>query len=468
MADELAQLLSSDRVLTGPAAERGYDCDAYTVDRSRPAAVVLPETTEEVAEIVRWCNRTRTPFTARGAGTGLSGGALPAMGGVVISTKRMTKILRVQPEDRILTAQAGATNKSLSDAVLSYGLHFAPDPSSATVSTLGGNIAENSGGPHTLKYGVTAGHVRAVRMVDPVGEIIELGGEIAGGPSLDFLGLIVGGEGTLGVVTEATVNLAALPSLVSTALVAFGDVRDATETVAAIIADGVIPAALELIDSGILRAITAAFGMVFPPGSEALLLVECDGRLAIEEMERVRAICVEHASFDFRQAADAKEREELWRARKKGIGAMGRLAPTIVTHDGVIPRSKLPEMLETVYAVAKQYDLGVANIFHAGDGNLHPCFYFDDRVPGVIDRVVAAGETIIRRCIELGGSVSGEHGIGVEKLDMMSLMFAPDDLQLQADAKAIFNSGDLCNPCKVLPNQKSCVEHSKRWRGVAW
>ncbi|MHB8636616.1 MAG: FAD-binding oxidoreductase [Fimbriimonadaceae bacterium] len=468
MVEELSRLLSPERVLSGAAAERGYDCDAYTVDRSRPAAVVLPDNTDEVAAVIRWCNCTRTPFTARGAGTGLSGGALPAMGGVVISTKRMTRILHFEPENRTLTAQAGATNKSLSDAVASHGLHFAPDPSSATVSTLGGNIAENSGGPHTLKYGVTAGHVRSVRMVDPTGEILDLGRSVAGAPDLDFLGLIVGGEGTLGVVTEATVNLAPLPSLVTTALVAFGDVRHACETVAAIIADGVIPAALELIDKGILRAITAAFGMVFPPGSEALLLVECDGPFASEEMLRVRTLCAEHASFDFRQAANEKERQELWRARKKGIGAMGRLAPTIVTHDGVIPRSKLPEMLETVYAVAKQYDLGVANIFHAGDGNLHPCFYFDDRVPGVVDRVVAAGEAIIRRCIELGGSVSGEHGIGVEKLDMMALMFGPEDLQLQADAKAIFNSGDLCNPCKVLPNQKSCVEHSRRWRGAAW
>ncbi|HLK14478.1 MAG TPA: FAD-binding protein, partial [Fimbriimonadaceae bacterium] len=293
MVEELTAILGAGRVLTGVAAERGYDCDAYTVDRSRPAAVVLPETTDEVAAVVRWCNRTRTPFTARGAGTGLSGGALPALGGVVISTKRMTRILNVELENRCLTAQAGATNKSLSDAVEQYGLHFAPDPSSATVSTLGGNIAENSGGPHTLKYGVTAGHIRSVRMVDPSGEILELGSAVPGAPGLDFLGLVVGGEGTLGVVTEATVNLAPLPTLVATSLVAFGSVQAATKTVAAIIADGVIPAALELIDKGILTAITAAFGMTFPPGSEALLLVECDGPDANEEMERAKTLCAE-------------------------------------------------------------------------------------------------------------------------------------------------------------------------------
>ncbi len=461
-------MLSTDRVLSGAAAQRGYDCDAYTVDRNRPTAVVLPETTEEVAAIVKWCNKTRTPFTPRGAGTGLSGGALPALGGLIVSTKRMTRILRTEPEHRTLTAQTGATNKSLSDAVASYGLHFAPDPSSGMVSTLGGNIAENSGGPHTLKYGVTVGHILAVRMVDPFGEIMDIGSPVAGAPGLDFVGLIVGGEGTLGIVTEATVKLVPTPTLVSTALIAFSDVRNATKTVAAIIAEGIIPAALELIDRGILLAIKAAFGLSYPPETDALLLVECDGANADHEMTQVKAICDTHHSLDFQLAANEKERKELWRVRKQGIGAMGRLAPTIVTHDGVIPRSKLPEMLETVYAVAKQYDLGVANIFHAGDGNLHPCFYFDDRIPGVVERVVEAGETIIRRCIELGGSISGEHGIGVEKLDLMALMFGPEDLRLQVDSKLIFNPDELCNPCKVIPNQKSCVEHVKRWRGVAW
>lgn len=468
MVNDLAHLLSAERVLHGEAAERGYDCDAYTVDRNRPSCVVLPESTKEVLDVVRWCNRTSTPFTARGAGTGLSGGALAAMGGVIISTKRMTRILKVEVENRTLTAQSGATNKSLSDAVIHHGLHFAPDPSSATVSTLGGNIAENSGGPHTLKYGVTAGHIRVLTLVDPTGEVLELGCASPGSPGLDFHGLVIGGEGTLGIVTEATVNLAPLPESVATALVAFRQVRHATETVSAIIAAGVIPAALELIDKGILSAITAAFGMQFPPDAEAMMLVECDGPAADDEMHQVATICSEHGSFEFRQAQNEQERQELWRARKKGIGAMGRRAPSIVTHDGVIPRSKLPEMLETVYAVAKQYDIGVANIFHAGDGNLHPCFYFDDRIPGTVDRVVAAGEAIIRRCIELGGSVSGEHGIGVEKMDLMSLMYSPADLQLQADAKAIFNAGSLCNPCKVLPNQKGCVEHMRRWRGLAW
>jgi glycolate oxidase len=475
MVRELQRLLGSDAVLSGPAAERGYDCDAYTVDRSKPSAVVLPRSTEEVASVVRWCVANSVPFTARGAGTGLSGGALPALGGVVISTKKLNRILEIDVENQCLLAQAGAVNRRLSDVVRSYGLHFAPDPSSQTVSTLGGNIAENAGGPHTLKYGVTVQHILGVTMVDPLGEIVKLGGRVAGAPGYDFVGLVVGGEGTLGIVTEAWVRLVPIPKAVMTALVSFPTVRQATQSVADIIATGTIPAALELMDKGILNAVSQAFSIRYAEGTEALLLIECDSDQESNAMARVeaeiaevRAVCERNNALEIRIAADDAERAQLWTARKKGVGAMGRIAPSIVTHDGVIPRSKLPEMLDFVYQVAKDLNVGVANLFHAGDGNLHPCFYFDDRDPSQVHAVVEAGERIIRRCIELGGSVTGEHGIGVEKLDMMPLMFSEEDLLLQADAKKIFNDGDLCNPCKVLPSQKSCVEHSKRWRGTAW
>ena len=467
----LVDLLGAEHVLLGAAAERGYDCDAYTVDRSKPAAVVLPASTEEVAQVVRWCVMRQMPFTARGAGTGLSGGALPACGGVVISTKRLNRILEIDIPNRIMRAQTGIANKKLSDAVRADGLHFAPDPSSQTVATLGGNIAENAGGPHTLKYGVTSGHVLGLTMVDPLGEVIQLGGRVAGMPGYDLCGLVVGGEGTLGVVTEAWIRLTENPTVVMTALAAFSSVSAATESVAAIIATGTIPAALEMMDRGILRAINAAFGINYPEGTEALLLVECDGQDAATvaaEMAKVQAVFSQHQALDVRIAADEAERQKLWVARKKGVGAMGRLAPTIVTHDGVIPRSKLPEVLNYVYAVAAEAEVGVANIFHAGDGNLHPCFYFDDRDLNQVRAVVDAGEKIMRRCISLGGSVSGEHGIGVEKIDLMSLMFSEADLEFQAKAKRIFNQGTLCNPCKVLPNQKSCVEHQRRWRGIAW
>ena len=467
---ELSAFLSSEQIITDSAARKAYDCDAYTVDKSPPEAVLLPESTEQVRQIVSWCNSHAIPYTPRGAGTGLSGGALAALGGVVISTKRLNRILEIDIENRCLKAQAGIANKRISDAVAEHGLHFAPDPSSQSVSTLGGNVAENSGGPHTLKYGVTVQHVLGVTLVTPSAEVVELGGRVAGGPGYDLLGLIVGGEGTLGIVTEAWVKLTPLPASVETALASFGSTSDATETVASIISAGVIPAALEIMDHGILKALKAAFGLDYHPDSQALLLVECDGsRDAVQnEMEVVREICSAHNALELRIAQNEAERLELWRARKKGIGAMGRLAPTIVTHDGVIPRSKLPEMLEMVYETAEKYGLGVANLFHAGDGNLHPCFYFDDREPGAVDRAVAAGEELMKRCIELGGSITGEHGVGVEKQDLMSLMFSPENLRLQALVKSAFNESALCNPCKVLPNQKSCVEHKMRWRGSAW
>jgi glycolate oxidase len=475
--EELSNIVGTANLLLGNAAERAYDCDAYTVDRSRPTAVVLPESTQAVAKVVRWCVQNQVPFTARGAGTGLSGGALPALGGVVISTKKLTKILQIDEANHCLLAESGVANKRISDAVKDKRLHFAPDPSSQTVSTLGGNIAENAGGPHTLKYGVTTQHILGLTMVDPNGDILQLGGRVPGQPGFDFIGLVVGGEGTLGIVTEAWVKLTPMPNAVVTSTICFRSVRDATQTVADIIAAGVIPAALEIMDRNILLAVRSAFGLQFPDDTQAMLLVECDSAASdfslakdkVEvEMEAVVEISNGNRAIEVTTAKNDAERAKLWTARKKGVGAMGRLAPSIVTHDGVIPRSKLPEMLDFVYETATKHGIGVANLFHAGDGNLHPCFYFDDRDEDQVRRVVEAGEDIIRRCIDLGGSVTGEHGIGVEKIDLMALMFSETDLALQAMAKRIFNDGDLCNPCKILPNQKSCVEHSKRWRGTAW
>jgi glycolate oxidase len=460
----------ADQILSGNAAERAYDCDAYTVDRSRPKVVLLPETTEEVANIVRWCISNQTPYTVRGAGTGLSGGAMAALGGVIISTKRLNQILEVDAENLCLLAQSGIANKRISDAVKDKGLHFAPDPSSQTVSTLGGNIAENAGGPHTLKYGVTVQHILGVTMVMPDGEVVKIGGRLGQAVGYDLLGVINGSEGMLGIVTEAWVKLTPLPAHVQTVLASFPAVRDATESVAALIATGTIPAALEMMDRGIMRAVSAAFGLQFPSNAEALLLIECDGADADKvqaEIEQVQAVLSAHRSIEIQFAETAADRQKLWTARKKGVGAMGRIAPTVVTHDGVIPRSKLPEMLDYVYQIASEKGIGVANIFHAGDGNLHPCFYFDDRDAYQVEKVIEAGEQVIRKCIELGGSVSGEHGIGVEKLDMMPLMFSTEDLAAQKLIKDAFDTIGLCNPCKVLPNQKGCNEHRLRWRGVA-
>lgn len=469
LQEQLASILPADQILTGDAVTRAYDGDAYPIDRSRPVAIVLPTTTEEVAAVVRFCHDRAVPFTPRGAGTGLSGGAMPALGGVVISTKRMTKILEIDLENRRLLAHAGIANLKLSQAVVDAGLHFAPDPSSQSVSTLGGNIAENSGGPHTLKYGVTAQHILGVTFVTDTGEVKQVGNNVAGGPGSELLDLVIGSEGTLGIVTEAWVKLTPLPASTATALVAFPETRLATQAVSGILAAGVVPAALEMLDRNILVAVSAAFDLPFPPAAEAMLLIECDGEegAAAEELAQAIEVCRRQGAIEIQIAKSAEERAHLWRARKKGIGAMGRLAPTIVTHDGVIPPSRLPEMLETVYAVAAEFGLGVANMFHAGDGNLHPIFYFDERVPGKVEAVIEAGVRIMRRCIELGGSVSGEHGIGVEKVDLLAAMFDADSMQLQKRVQRAFTTTEHCNPCKVIPHGKGCVEHMRRWRGAA-
>lgn len=466
---DLAHLIGADAVRDAEAIRQVYDGDAYPIDRSQPTCVAWPTSTDEVAKIVRYCVTHEVPFTPRGAGTGLSGGAMPALGGVVISTKRMKEILEIDAPNRRLRAQSGIANKRISDAVAQYGLHFAPDPSSQSVSTLGGNIAENAGGPHTLKYGVTVRHILAATLVMPDGEIVEIGRGVPGGPGLDLLGVIVGSEGTTGIVTEATVRLTPLPKSVRTTLAAFPSSRDATECVAGIISAGVVPAAIEYMDKGILGALRAAFGLTYPEDAEALLLIECDGDPEEVELQQatVEAECARRSAIEVRVAHNEAERQALWVARKKGIGAMGRLAPTIVTHDGVIPRSKLPEMLEDVAEIAKARGLKVANLFHAGDGNLHPCFYFDDREPGIVERVISAGEEILRKCVEHGGSVTGEHGVGVEKMDLLTLMFSSDDLEFQSRIKAVFNPDSLGNPCKILPNQKGCHEHRMRWRGAA-
>ena len=466
MERALVSLLSKERVLAGDAAERAYDCDAYTVHRRHPNYVVLPESTEEVASVVRLCNEQGVPFTPRGAGTGLSGGALPAEGGVVISTTRMRKILEIDAANRLMHAQTGCPNLALSKAVEHLGLHFAPDPSSQTVCTLGGNIAENSGGPHTLKYGVTADHVTGLTVVMPDGVVRQIGGKVVGGAGLDLLGFLVGGEGTLGIVTEAWVRLTPVPTTIRTALAVFDSVQDATRSVSEIIAEGIVPSALEMMDHVILEAVESAFGLGLPTDAKALLLVECDGDDAPNEIQQVTDILTRNGAREIRFADNPTDRANLWIARKKGIGAIGRLSPSMVTHDGVIPRSKLPEMLEFVAKVAEEAGLRVANIFHAGDGNLHPIFLFDDRDPDQVDRVVNAGHEVMVKCLSLGGSVTGEHGIGVEKIDLLGEMFGEDDLRLQADLKSVFNPNGNCNPGKVLPSEKTCVEVRVRRRAA--
>ncbi|HLI49655.1 MAG TPA: FAD-linked oxidase C-terminal domain-containing protein [Chthonomonas sp.] len=466
LKQELEALLGPEGVLTDPIALRAYDCDAYSPAKHFPDAVALPQTTEQVSAIVKLCNRLGVPFTPRGAGTGLSGGATAVEGGVVIATTRLNKILRIDVPNRRLVAQAGVVNTYLTKAVKAYHLHYAPDPSSQGACTVGGNVAENAGGPHTLKYGVTTNHITGLTLVLPDGEIVALGGFEEETPGYDLVGLVVGAEGTMGIVTEVTVRLTPLPQSVRTLLAIFETIDQATRTVSDIIAAGVLPAALEMIDTFIIKACEEAFHLGFPSDAEAVLIIEVDG-LEVgldEEAEQVRQIAFKNGAREVRQAKTEQERALLWKARKQAFGALGRLGLSMVTHDGVIPRTKLPEVLREVRAIAQKHNLLVGNVFHAGDGNLHPNLMFDERDPQQVARVMQAGEEILKLCVDVGGSLTGEHGIGVEKMEAMTLLFSEADLDLMQKIKSVFNRNALCNPGKVLPTSKRCweTEHGPR------
>ena len=464
---ELVRIVGPQGVLAGKDQTLVYDCDAYTIDKSPPDVVVLPTTTEQVAEVVRLANREQIPFVPRGAGTGLSGGAL-AHGGILITLTRMNRILDIDYRNRRITAEAGAINIKLTQAVADRGWLYAPDPSSQNSCTLGGNVAENSGGPHTLKYGVTTNHVLACRMVLPDGSIVDLGDSTEDPTGYDLVGIVVGSEGTFGIVTEVTVRIIRRPQAHRTLLAIFNTIADATNTVSGIIAEGIIPAALEMMDQLILQAVEAAFGFGFPTDAGAVLLVELDGLDAAldRQADQVGAVCNRNGAREVRLAQTEQERTNLWIARKRGIGATGRLAPSCVTHDGVIPRTRLPHLLELIAQIAVKYQLRVANVFHAGDGNLHPVILFDERDPDQIRRVVEAGGEILKACVDEGGSVSGEHGIGVEKKEFISLMFSPRDLEVMERLRRAFNPGELCNPGKIFPSSRhACTESFVRRRG---
>lgn len=450
---ELRLLLGDDAVLTSPADLGAYDGDAYPVVRQRPAAVVLPSTTEQVAGVVRLCSRYRTPFVPRGAGTGLSGGATPSPGSVVVSLARMNRILDIDIPNKRAVVQAGCVNQAITDAVRAHGLHYAPDPSSQTVCTIGGNIAENAGGPHTLKYGVTVNHVTGLRLVLPDGSILDLGGKGAEASGLDLVGIVVGSEGTFGIVTEATLQLTPLAGHVRALLAVFDSVEQCTACVVDIIGHGVLPCALEMIDRTILLAIEDAFRLGFPRDAGAVLTVEVDGSEAgvEEEAHTVREVCLSHSARDVKVAATPAERAALWIARKKGVGTTGRLAKAIITQDGAIPRSKLPQVLAAVSARAAHHGIRVCNIFHAGDGNLHPCVLFDQSDPDEAARVHAFNGDVLALCVEAGGTITGEHGVGLEKRDAMSTMFSQADLALMGRVRRAFDPAGICNPGKMLP-----------------
>jgi glycolate oxidase len=456
---ELARIVGEDGVLWRPEDLMLYEYDALSSLR-QPDAVVFPRTTEHVVQIVKLAIRRNQPVVARGAGTGLSGGSVATEGGIVVGFSRMKQILEIDLENQRARVQPGVVNLDLTLAVADDGYYFAPDPSSQKACTIGGNVAENSAGPHTLAYGVTTNHVLALELVLPDGEVIHTGAKHWDRPGFDLTGLFVGSEGTLGIVTEVTVRLSRKPEAVETLLAIYDRIVDATRTVAAITARGITPAALEMMDGFTLRAVEEATHAGYPMDCAAVLLIEMEGlREAVEEYaDEVGAVCRENQAREIRRAKSAEERELLWKGRKNTFGAIGRISPSYYVQDGVIPRTRLPEMLEFIGSIEKKYELRIGNIFHAGDGNLHPLIMYDSRDPEQAARVIKAAKEIMGRCVEMGGSITGEHGVGREKIDLMPLSFSDDDLEMMRRIKDSFNPLGRLNPGKLLPTGKMCGE----------
>ena len=457
---EMEALLGPGGVLSDPDELMVYESDGLTLFRALADFVVFPLTAEHVSALVRLAQREGLPFVARGAGTGLSGGCLPAEGGLVISLMRMNRLLEVDYDNQLAVVEPGLVNLHLSWAVGARGFYYAPDPSSQQACTIGGNIANNSGGPHTLKYGVTTNHVLGLEVVLPDGEIVWLGGKTRDPQGYDLVGIFVGSEGTFGIATKIVLRILRQPQAVRTVLAVFNEIDQASEAVSAIIARGLIPAAMEMIDQLTIQAVEDAFGCGYPRDAAAALLIEMDGLAAgmDEQAARVIAACRETGAREVRLARDEAERALLWKGRKSAFGAYGRISPAYLVMDGVIPRTRLPYVLRRVNEIVAGYGLRVGNVFHAGDGNLHPNILYDPRKPGEEARVVAAGGEILKVCAEVGGSISGEHGIGLEKMDYMPLIFSEADLGCMAAVKRAFNPTGLCNPGKIFPSRKGCAE----------
>jgi glycolate oxidase len=465
----LARIVGTKNVVVDPEALRVYECDGFTLEKARPEVVVLPGSAEEVVEVVKLLAREKVAFVPRGAGTGLSGGCLPIEAPVTLCTSRMNRILHLDARNRRAVVEAGVVNSWISRAALPHGLCYAPDPSSQMACTIGGNVAENSGGPHTLKYGVTTNHVLGVEIVLADGERVQFGGLTEDGPGYDLTGFTVGSEGTFGVVTKAFVRLVRLPEEIRTFLAIFESVDEATATVSGIIAAGVVPAALEMMDDTIIEAIESAYHVGYPLDAGAVLIIELDGlRSNVEaQAERVLAVCRASGAREVRAAATEAERALLWKSRKRAFGAVGRLAPNYCTQDGVVPRTKVPDILRAIRAAAETYRLRIGNVFHAGDGNIHPILLYDERDADQVERVLAAGRDILAACVRLGGSLTGEHGIGIEKMGQMSLIFSPDDLDAMRRLRLAFDPEERCNPHKILPAPGGCVEVKWPKRGAA-
>jgi glycolate oxidase len=459
LLNDLKRVLGPDSVLYKPEDLVLYEYDG-SIEVARPNCVVFPRTTADVVGIVNLAKRYETPLVGRGAGTGLSGGALARQGGIVTAFSHMNRILEIDLENQRATVQPGVVNADLSIAVAPRGLHYAPDPSSQKACTIGGNVSENSGGPHTLAYGVTTNHVLGLEIVLPTGELVRLGSPALDPPGYDLTGLFVGSEGTLGLVTEVTVKLTRLPEAIKTLLAVFETVDDATETVVDITARGITPAACEMFDSWTLRAVEAYVHAGYPVDCAAVLLIDVDGlrESAETQAEDVAEVCRVHHARQVRVARDASERDLLWKGRKNAFGAIGQISPTYYTQDGVIPRTKLSVTLRRIDEIGKKYGFEIGNIFHAGDGNLHPLIPFDARKEGQLQNAVRAADEIIELCISLGGAITGEHGVGMEKDRLMPLLFSEAELDLMRSVRDAFNPAGLLNPGKIFPTTKGCGE----------
>jgi glycolate oxidase len=462
----LAKLVSGPRSILHHREDlTAYDCDGFTIHQHLPRAVVFPKNTEEVARVVKYCSEHGLPFLARGAGTGLSGGAIPLNGEVIISLVRMKRLLSVDLENRRAVVEPGFVNLKLTNSISDKGYYYAPDPSSQYCCTIGGNVAENAGGAHCLKYGVTTNHILGLEVVLPNGDIIEIGQNgIPDAPGYDLLGLLTGSEGTLGIVTKITVRILKNPEAKQTVLAYFDHVSDGSQAVSDIISAGIVPAALEMMDKTAIEGVeAAAFPVGHPRDIEAVLLIEVDGISAgiDEQIEQILAVCQSRNVREVKVAQDEQERARWWANRKTGFGAMGAISPDYLVQDGVIPRSRLPEVLQRIKEISEQSGLRIANIFHAGDGNLHPLVLFDARKPGETDKALKAGSACLQVCADVGGSITGEHGVGIEKREEMRFVFTDEEIIAQTDIREVFNPNNLLNAGKLFPTPGRCAEMKK-------
>jgi glycolate oxidase len=463
----MTEVCGPDGVIADPAELRTYECDGLTSHRVTPALVVLPRSAEQVAAVVRECAAAKVPFVARGSGTGLSGGALPHAEGVLIVTSRMRRILAVDIDSQRAIVEPGVTNLAVSDATRPFGYFYAPDPSSQVVCSVGGNVAENSGGAHCLKHGFTVHHVTGLEIVTPAGELTWLGDGTGAAPGYDLLGAFTGSEGTLGIVTKIVVKLTRIPQLVKCLLAAFETTGAGGGAVSAIIAAGIVPAAMEMMDALTIEAAEAAVGCRYPKDAGAVLIVELDGPRAdvLRDCAAVHALCGQAGATEIREADDPAERAAIWVGRRSAFGAMGRISPAYIVQDGVVPRSAVGPVLHKIAELSAAAGIRVANVFHAGDGNLHPLVLYDDSSADATAAAEALSGEILDLCISSGGSITGEHGVGVDKSRYMPKMFGADDLDTMQLLRCAFDPASLCNPGKIFPTPRLCGEVPGARRG---